>query len=79
MQIAKLQETLAQLMSKLSPAGDSSNLPTAQNTPVNLPNNTAAKSTEVKSKSSMAYSEKKFNIVAYGIEESPPDTKKNCV
>ena len=57
-QIAKLQETLAQLTSKLSPAGDSSNLPTAQSAPINLPNKNAVKSTEVKSKSSTAYSEK---------------------
>ena len=74
-QIAELKSTLAQLTSKLS--NDSSNLPASPNTPSNPPDGTAAVPTKLdKPKPSMVHSEKKFNIVVYGIEESPPETKK---
>lgn len=60
--IAKLQETLAQLTSKLSVAGVSSSLP-MQNASINLPTTTAAKSIEAnKSKSTMVHSEKNLML-----------------
>ena len=65
-QIAKLKSTLAQLTSKLS--NDSSNLPALPITPTNLPDGTAAVPTKPdKPKPSMVHSQKKFNIVVYGI------------
>ena len=65
------------MTSKLFPASDLTNLPTAQNAPINLLNNIAAKSTEVnKFKSTIIHLEKKFNDVVYGIKEGPPETKK---
>ena len=74
-QIAELKSTLAKLTSKLSI--DSSDLPASPNTPSNPPVDTAAVPTKLdKPKPSMVHSEKKFNIVVYGIEESPPETKK---
>ena len=73
-----MKSTLAKLTSKLS--NDSSNLPASPNTPSNLPDRTAAVPTKLdKPKSSMVHSEKKFNIVVYGIEESPTETKKESL
>ena len=80
-QIAELKSTLAQLTSKLP--SDLSDLPVS-NTPINLPDDTATVTTEAatvttkvdKPKLSTVHSEKKFNVVVYGIEESPPETKR---
>lgn len=72
-QIAELKSTLAQLTSKFS------NL---SNTPTNLLDDTVVVSSKPdkpkpdKPKPNIVHSEKKFNVVVYGIEESPPETKK---
>ena len=73
--IAELKSTLVQLTSKLS--SDCSNLPTSPNAPTNLSDDTGAVPTKPdKPKSNIVHSEKKFNVVVYGIEESTPRQRR---
>ena len=71
-QIAELKEQLAQLTTKPL---DISSKPPDEVTQLDPPTNTIVKSN--KSKLGVVHPDKMFNIVVYGIDENPPETKRD--